>query len=302
MALTEKLTAIGDAIRSKTGGGEKLTLEQMVTEIEGISTGSGGGTDTGEEWIGDGNTHIWIKLYEGRTSPKLGLILNGTATIDWGDGTEKDIMTGTSEAQWIFSNVHDYRKAGNYHITVAIDGNAIIKGQYPGTNIQEAKLLMGEGGGEHAYNCRIRRVEIGTGISCLHNYALTLCYGLEALMIPDTVSEIRQYMCSGSRHLSFVRLPSNATKIPKAGFIDCKSLAGIVIPPTVTSVDMGAFERCEALRRVDFSRHTAVPELVYFDVFADVAPDCEILVPAALYEEWIAATNWVTFASMIKAV
>lgn len=41
MALTDKLTAIGNAIRGKTGGTELLTLDGMVTEINGISTGGG---------------------------------------------------------------------------------------------------------------------------------------------------------------------------------------------------------------------------------------------------------------------
>lgn len=43
MALTDKLTAIADAIRGKTGGTDALSLDAMVTEIEGIETG--GGTD-----------------------------------------------------------------------------------------------------------------------------------------------------------------------------------------------------------------------------------------------------------------
>ena len=38
MALTDKLTAIGDAIREKTGGTEKITLDQMPTEIRSITT------------------------------------------------------------------------------------------------------------------------------------------------------------------------------------------------------------------------------------------------------------------------
>lgn len=41
MALTDKLTAIGDAIREKTGGTDFLTLDQMPTEILNIQ---GGGT------------------------------------------------------------------------------------------------------------------------------------------------------------------------------------------------------------------------------------------------------------------
>lgn len=42
MALTDKLTAIADAIRGKTGKTDSLTLDAMPGEIEGIETGSGG--------------------------------------------------------------------------------------------------------------------------------------------------------------------------------------------------------------------------------------------------------------------
>ena len=44
MELIEKLTAVADAIRSKTGGTDEMTLDQMAAEIAGIQTG-GGGTD-----------------------------------------------------------------------------------------------------------------------------------------------------------------------------------------------------------------------------------------------------------------
>ena len=43
MALTDKLTAIANAIREKTGNTELLTLDQMPTEIAGIETGGGSG-------------------------------------------------------------------------------------------------------------------------------------------------------------------------------------------------------------------------------------------------------------------
>lgn len=39
MALTDKLTAIGNAIRAKAGGTEPLTLDEMPGAIEGIETG-----------------------------------------------------------------------------------------------------------------------------------------------------------------------------------------------------------------------------------------------------------------------
>lgn len=43
MALTDKLTAIADAIRAKTGKSDTMTLDNMVTEIASIS-GSGSNT------------------------------------------------------------------------------------------------------------------------------------------------------------------------------------------------------------------------------------------------------------------
>ena len=52
MALINKLSAIGDAIRSKTGKSEKLTLDSMVTEIKSITSGGGGGdTPTLEQFF-----------------------------------------------------------------------------------------------------------------------------------------------------------------------------------------------------------------------------------------------------------
>lgn len=49
MALIDKLIAIGDAIRRKTGKSGKLTLEQMVTEIDEIAVGS---SDVLSQWTG----------------------------------------------------------------------------------------------------------------------------------------------------------------------------------------------------------------------------------------------------------
>ena len=45
MALTDKLSAIGNAIRAKTGGTELLTLDAMPNEIASIQTGGGGGIE-----------------------------------------------------------------------------------------------------------------------------------------------------------------------------------------------------------------------------------------------------------------
>lgn len=65
MALTDKLKAIGDAIREKTGGADELSLDQMVDEIEAIS--GGGGTE-----LEDGLVTGTLTTYENSDVMKVG--------------------------------------------------------------------------------------------------------------------------------------------------------------------------------------------------------------------------------------
>lgn len=58
MALTDKLASIANAIRSKTGSTDAMSLDQMVTEIEGISAGGGTGGGISTATVGD------LKLFD----------------------------------------------------------------------------------------------------------------------------------------------------------------------------------------------------------------------------------------------
>lgn len=60
MALTDKLSAIADAIRGKTGGTEKLTFAEMPLAIAGIEAGGGGAKVTEYVVTEDADRSLWL--------------------------------------------------------------------------------------------------------------------------------------------------------------------------------------------------------------------------------------------------
>ena len=60
MSVNEKMTAIADAIRGKTGKAEKLTLDQMPLEISSIVSGGGGDDSYNNPWVSYETAEIGI--------------------------------------------------------------------------------------------------------------------------------------------------------------------------------------------------------------------------------------------------
>ena len=274
----------------------------------------------------DGKTRIYIHLEEGRTSPMLGCCPNGTVTVDWGDGTTPDTLTGTSTSTVKWTPTHEYSAAGDYVIKLSVVGRVGLAGN--SSSNQYSYLLRYSSGADsrnRVYQNAIRKAEIGGGVTSIGNYAFQYCYSLSSITIPNSVTSIGasafQYCCSLSSitipngvtsigsyaflycySLSSITIPNGVTAINSNAFQNCYSLSSITIPGSVTSIGSSAFQYCYGVRYYDFTRHTAVPTLSYTSAFNGIAADCEIRVPAALADEWKAATNWVTYAGKIVGV
>ena len=284
----------------------KLTYYQNI--LTGGGTGgntgggnTGGGTDDG--WIGDGNTHIWISLQEGRTSPMLGCCPNGTVTVDWGDGTTPDVLTGTSTSTVKWTPNHEYAKAGDYVITLTVDGEVALSGTSGGFNGSFILRYASSSDNRNRPYCNsVRMVEVGDCVANIGNYAFGNCHSLTSVTITDGITWIGQNAFEKCYGLSSVVIPDSITFINDYAFSGCYGLSSVVIPGSVVSINSYAFYDCYNMRCYDFTKHTVVPTLSNTNAFRSIPADCEIRVPAALYDEWIAATNWATYASQIVAV
>lgn len=285
-----------------------------------VNVESSGGSGSDEEWIGDGKTHLWIKIAaEGRMDVPLCFaqtVSNGV-TIDWGDGSAPQTVPGLNPLNNIF---HTYASIGEYIITLDVaEGCALELGHRD----YSSYCVMGSTT-NHVYCNMLQKVEIGNGAISIGKYAFQhctslanikmtesitsisekafyLCYSLPSIIIPESITSIGEKAFHLCYALASIIILENVTSIGKSAFHGCQSFASIIIPKSVTSIGDGAFANCTSIKFYDFTEHTSVPTL-YNSGAIQVPSDCEIRVPAALYDEWIAATNWSTHASKIVAV
>lgn len=93
-------------------------------------------------------------------------------------------------------------------------------------------------------------------------------------------------------------IPSQITSIGQAAFYQCELLKELTFPRTLVSIDANAFYYA-GITKYDFRALEAVPTLANINAFFAILSYTKIIVPDALYDEWIAATNWSTYASYI---
>ena len=270
----------------------------------------------GEEWIGDGKSHLWIEIgAEGGIDVSLYFyqsVSNGV-TIDWGDGSATETV---SSNMYRYAS-HTYTKSGKYIITLdAAEGCSLEFGDGNST---------GSVMGTSSFNrCTIKKLEIGGDVSSIGRYAFNGCGALTDVKILDGVKYTSDGVFKSCDSLVRVELPNSLTSIGTSAFTSCYSLQNIKLPDSLTLIDSNAFQicpfthiefpssvktiksyafdNCTNMKVYDFTKHTAVPTLGGTNTFNKIPADCEIRVPAALVDEWKAATNWSTYASQIVGV
>lgn len=109
--------------------------------------------------------------------------------------------------------------------------------------------------GPFAYCDNLSTVTFEEGVTQIANGLFARCYGLESIVIPDTVTVIEDqafYLC---KQLKKVTFSSNLTTIGNSAFQLCDDLTTVEIPDSVTRIEKFAFAECPELDTVKLSNN-----------------------------------------------
>lgn len=164
---------------------------------------------------------------------RLNLVIKGTVSVDWGDGSEHTEMTGVSLSSTVRAE-HNYSSAGEFCITITPSAD---------TSLLFTTYVLSVAGNTNDYlihkDC-IREVHLGSNFDMTSHSNSTRssifksCYSLEKISMANPVSE---------------------NSIIGSQFLQCaNSVKCFVVPRNVVTIMSTSFSNCEALERVIFHR------------------------------------------------
>ena len=321
MVLTDKLSNIANAIRTKTETTGKMTLTEMPDKILGIQTSEDLDTELTEQQqlISELKTTLENKAAGGVT------INNQDKTI-----TENGTYTADSGYTGLGTVTVDVQASGRENKLAQIVDRSI-------TEITASDLNGVERVETYAfYYCKnLIKADLPT-VTIIASYAFMHCSVLKSINIPNAT------ICGGESFKSCNTLENiyapKVSVIQSKAFETCVALTHIDFFPEVTTIHNNAFDHCTEIVEIDFPkvatiyteafqrsfrltrvilRNSSVCKLVNIYAFRwcyhlsgevsstynpEGLKDGYIYVPRDLVESYKSETNWSNFATQFRAL
>lgn len=236
-----------------TAQGWNYTLAEMKTIV-----GYRGKCDIGQMYVtSDGSTRLYCHFENDRRWPYLGLAVDGTVSIDWGDNTELNTLSGTSMSGSVKYIRHDYPSGGDYVIKITkVSGNGFSILDDESGN-RSSILCFGSGNSgysDYVYLNALLKVELGNNV-LIGPGAFSTCASLRSISIPIGAMSDCAYAFGECLSLVAIILPSGVTSCQDDIFYYCRALTSISIPVSCIEIGSYAFSYCTALHSIVLSNN-----------------------------------------------
>lgn len=291
-----------------TAQGWNWTLAQIKTQL----TTMGGVVEVGQNYVTtSGATEVDVVMDDpNHLSPYMAICINGTVSVDWGDNTTTDTMTGTSITS-IKTQLHTYSSTGKYTIKITVVSGAFSfhSSGYLGflwmassgslrnnviymNMVTDIRLGNNANIGNYAFNycSEIKSITLPSSLSEINQYAFARCTNLKCVIVPSSVTEISNHMFD-SANMSVISIPYGITTIGEYAFSQCRSLKHISVSTNLSSIGRNAFASCFALRRFIMSSSvTTIAQAVFNACIAieelELSDDLTTIATEGLYYLW----------------
>ena len=205
----KEFTALSDMPANPThekllGQGWNWTREEILAQLAAVPDG--------KVWVGQmyitksGATEIDFFLNNpDLLTPYIRINIDGTATLDWGDGSPTETITGTSIGESKYAH-HTYASVGEYTISLnVISGTGRLFNGYILSNTDSTPNTA------RRYSTTISFIRIGNN-TLIDNYAFSGCTKLEYVTIASGVESVGKAFDS-ILSLRSLTLPHNITTL-----------------------------------------------------------------------------------------
>lgn len=198
MALTDKIKAIADAIRTKTGTTDIMTLDEMPAKISGISSVAKE-PYVEESYDEDGNL-IAAKLV-------------GHTTVRNDAYASSSNLTSIELPSSITSiGARAFRNCSNMILT----------------ELPSSLITVGSSAFVHCY--KLSLTELSSNLITINTGAFQVCTGLTSIVFPSSLTTIGAYAFNNCSNLGNVRFLGTPTSIDENTFKGCTNLTSIKVP------------------------------------------------------------------------
>lgn len=139
-------------------------------------------------------------------------------------------------------------------------------------------------------------------VTTIGSCAFLDCTRLRISELPDGLTTLGEGAFGNCYALSISRIPAGVTVIPESVFRNCSNLETLTFEGNISAIEGSSIDRCSKLSKLVFPNNSKVPKFRGTSELTGISSELIIYVPDALYDRWIAATNWATYASKIKKI